>query len=205
MRMRIIFCGKIKREFAWLKNGIPTPAWAYYIWRYRWHHHLSSWSQLVSKEYELSKVGNHVYFGVSDQCPKNTRCGIAMRERNRHDISDGVCWYCSGCKTTKSIRESSFFSMSRIPLKKWMVVMYWWAREYPVTASMEEAEVNNHTAIDIYQWLREVCSTRLLQDPLITLGGPGKIVQIDESLFRHKPKVIFFVLYYFVFTPLIHS
>ena len=23
----------------------------------------------------------------------------------------------------------------------------------------------------------------------IVLGGPGKIVQIDESLFRHKPKV----------------
>ena len=44
---------------------------------------------------------------------------------------------------------------------------------------------------DVYQWLREVCTTRLIQDPPIVLGGPGKVVQIDESLFRHKPKVPF--------------
>ena len=46
----------------------------------------------------------------------------------------------------------------------------------------------NRTAVDVMQWLREVCSPKLLQTPII-LGGPGVIVQIDESLFRHKPKV----------------
>ena len=63
-----------------------------------------------------------------------------------------------------------------------------WAREYPVTDVSEEAEVHIETAIDIFQWLREVCSTKLLQTPII-LGGPNVIVQIDESMFRHKPKV----------------
>ena len=53
-----------------------------------------------------------------------------------------------------------------------------------------EAEIGEDTACDIYQWLREVCSTKLLQLP-ITLGGPGVIVQIDESQFKHKPKVIY--------------
>ena len=42
--------------------------------------------------------------------------------------------------------------------------------------------------IDIYQWLREVCTAKLLQTQII-LGGPGMVVQFDESLFRHKPKV----------------
>ena len=51
-----------------------------------------------------------------------------------------------------------------------------------------EAEVTEATACAVYQWLREVCSTRLLHTP-IRLGGPG-IVQIDESLMNHKPKVI---------------
>ena len=51
-----------------------------------------------------------------------------------------------------------------------------------------EAEIRQATACDIYQWLREVCSTNLLATP-IQLGGPGVIVQIYESLFRHKPKV----------------
>ena len=60
--------------------------------------------------------------------------------------------------------------------------------ETPVTVALLEAEIDVRSACDIYQWLREVCSTKLLQTPII-LGGPGVIVEIDESLFRHKPKV----------------
>ena len=74
-----------------------------------------------------------------------------MIERKRAQAgSDGVCWACPSCKTTKSIRAGSFFS----PLQKWVLGLLWWAREYPVTAFAEEAEITDHTAIDIYQWLR---------------------------------------------------
>ena len=59
---------------------------------------------------------------------------------------------------------------------------------YPVTDAAEEAKVEDNTAVAAYQWFREVCSTKLLSIP-IKLGGSGVIVQIDESLFRHKPKV----------------
>ena len=43
--------------------------------------------------------------------------------------------------------------------------------------------------MQIYQYFRDICSWKLLQDAPLKLGGPGVIVQIDESLFRHKPKV----------------
>ena len=69
-----------------------------------------------------------------------------------------------------------------------MILLLWWSREYPVIEASKEAEVKEDTACDIYQWLREVCCTKLISMPIV-LGGPGKIVQIDESLFRHKPKV----------------
>lgn len=65
--------------------------------------------------------------------------------------------------------------------------MYWWVREYAVSDAGEEAKVTLNSAVQVYQWLRDVCSTKLLQHP-IKLGGPGVIVQIDESLYRHKPK-----------------
>ena len=111
-----------------------------------------------------------------------------MRERKRGGVSDGVCWYCPTCKTTKSIREGSFFSKSRLPLKKWMVVIYWLAKQCPVSDCKNEADIDKHSAIDMYQWLREVCTTRLLRDPPIVLRGPDVVIQMDESLFRHKPK-----------------
>ena len=58
----------------------------------------------------------------------------------------------------------------------------------PVTDVTDDAEIDTRTGVDIYQWPREVCTTKLLRAPII-LRGPGTIVQVDESLFRHKPKV----------------
>ena len=64
--------------------------------------------------------------------------------------------------------------------------MYYWAREvYPVGDAAEEAETQQKTAIDVYQWLREVCTTRLITTGPIVLRGPGIVVQINESLFWH--------------------
>ena len=54
----------------------------------------------------------------------------------------------------------------------------------------KHAEVTEASACAVYQWLREVCSTRLLSTPIKLGRGAGHIVQIDESLMRHKPKVM---------------
>ena len=111
-----------------------------------------------------------------------------MRETVRRDVSDGWCWWCPQCKTRNTIRLDSFFHKSRITLQQWMILIYLWVRQYPVTDAADEVDVHRATAIDVYQWLREVCSTKLIQTPIV-LGGTVHAVQIDESLFRHKPKV----------------
>ena len=67
-------------------------------------------------------------------------------------------------------------------------MLHYWATNAPVTNAVTQSDIDIRSAVDIYQWLREVCTTKLLQSPII-LGGQGEIVQIDESLFRHKPKV----------------
>ena len=81
------------------------------------------------------------------------------------------------------------FSKSKITLQKWMILLHFWVHQYPVRDAMKEAEVDRRTAIDVYQWLWEICSSSLIHRPQIVLGGPGIVVQIDESLFRCKPKV----------------
>ena len=111
-----------------------------------------------------------------------------MEERTRSDIKDGYKWWCKSCKTSKTIRSGSFFEKSKITLRQWILLIHLWAYEIPVCMAGQMVEVSKETAINVYQWLREVCSTKLLSTPII-LGGPGKVVQIDESLFRHKPKV----------------
>ena len=65
--------------------------------------------------------------------------------------------------------------------------MYWWARQYPVTDAAQEAKVEKNTAVQAYQYFRDICSWRLLNhDAPLMLGGLGGVVHIDKSLFRHK-------------------
>ena len=146
-------------------------------------------------------------------CPA---CQTAMQWQVRADITDGYRWVIiwkqlhkinqniqiimftnamfrwrcpvSTCRKTLSVREGSFFTKSRLTLQQWLILIHWWMREYPSGQAAEEAKVSAETTGQIYQWLREVCTTKLLATP-IQLGGPGTVVQIDESLFRHKPKV----------------
>ena len=64
--------------------------------------------------------------------------------------------------------------------------MHWWIREYPVSKAAEEAKISEVTAIQSYQYLRDICSWRLLNvDSPLLLGSPGIVIQIDESLFQH--------------------
>ncbi len=98
------------------------------------------------------------------------------------------------CKKSTSLRVGTFFESTRVPLQKFMILIYWWVRQYPVTQAASECEVSNKVAVDTYQWLREICNWRLLNHDDMTLGGSGpvhpNVVQIDESCFSHKPKVL---------------
>ena len=98
-----------------------------------------------------------------------------------------IRWRCLHCRKCISIREGSFFVKSKLTLQKWLILMYWWVREYAVGDASEEAKVTANSAVQVYQCMRDNCSTKLKQHP-IKLGGPGVAVQIDESLYRHKPK-----------------
>ena len=58
----------------------------------------------------------------------------------------------------------------------------------PVTQATKQAKISKNRCIDIYLFMRYVCTAKLLVTPII-LGGPGTIVQIDESLLVYNLKV----------------
>ena len=97
-----------------------------------------------------------------------------------------------GVASPEKVLGTDVFSKSRLTLQKWLLMMYLWTRDYPVSDASEEAKIDIEIAIDIFQCFREVYSTKFMQTPIV-LGGEG-VVQIDESLFRHKPKVCTFKL-----------
>ena len=57
-----------------------------------------------------------------------------------------------------------------------------------MTDAGEETKVTETTAIQVYQYFRDIYSWRLVtyNSPML-LRGPGVVVQIDESPFSHIP------------------
>ena len=129
---------------------------------------------------------NHGLLSSQKNCNK---CGSPMRIGGMENKQDKTIFCCTEkhCKTTMGRRGGSFLEKSKLPLDKWLHVIYLWSMSTPVTSACTQVGISRVTGVDIYNFLREVCSTALLRQPVL-LGGPGRIVQIDESLFCHKCK-----------------
>ena len=111
-----------------------------------------------------------------------------MQLKERKGISDGWSWRCN-CRGNpyKSVRHGSFFARAKVTLQLYILTIYLWSKTYTIKLAADNTGLTEKTIAQIYIFLREVASGQLLAVP-VQLGGPGKIVEIDESLFRHKSK-----------------
>ena len=117
---------------------------------------------------------------------------MEMVTRPLSSTSDGFGWRCTNQRCSKrhtyhTIRSGSFFENSKVTLSKWLYIIYLWSHQTKVTAAVKQVDIGEKTVIQMYQYLRDVCSSKLLHTP-IQLGGQDVVVQIDESLFKHKSK-----------------
>jgi len=83
----------------------------------------------------------------------------------------------------------------RCPLSTIMYMVHAWSTNRAVGEATDDVKIGTKMGINIYQWCRDICSWKLINGPQILLGGPGAIVQIDESVFTHQGKVIKFIYY----------
>lgn len=123
---------------------------------------------------------------------KCSECGIAMNWTACSTVRDKYVWkcqqkICTKYKQTASIRKDSFFFRSRLSLQKWIEAIFYWCEDISVTQAVNFLNLSRVTVVDIFNFFREICSKHFEKNP-IKLGGTGRIVQIDESCFSHKPK-----------------
>lgn len=57
-----------------------------------------------------------------------------------------------------------------------------------VNKAAETTGISERTTIQVYQYIRDICTTKLLHTPP-RLSGPGVVIQINESLFLPQGKV----------------
>ncbi|XP_078361798.1 uncharacterized protein LOC144646145, partial [Oculina patagonica] len=102
---------------------------------------------------------------------------------------DGYHWECpvNHCRKRKSIRAGSFFEGSNIPLQQWLYIIFLSSIEESNRNVAQLTRLSLPTVVTVLQSLRDICSEKILQGN-IKLGGRGKTVEIDESMFSHGRK-----------------
>ncbi|KAE8739811.1 hypothetical protein FOCC_FOCC014679 [Frankliniella occidentalis] len=112
-------------------------------------------------------------------------CNVDMVLGKKNRCQDGSVWRCKRCKNTRTVRSGSWFEKSKMPLRKIVLITYMWAERFSQAQVMRECSISSKTVVDWFSFCREVCTTLMLRyhEPI---GGEGKIVEIDESMFNKR-------------------
>jgi len=93
----------------------------------------------------------------------------------------GYMLRCPGCHRKRQLQTGTFLEGSRLQVDKFIELLFLWAHEAPIKMVLSMTGVSSGTAVQWYQYFQDICSWKLVNSPT-TLSGPGKIVQIDESV-----------------------
>ena len=84
-----------------------------------------------------------------------------------------------------SIRQGSWFSKSNLSLETIVFLTYFWVYRAEQEFVKHELGISHTTIVDWYNFSREVCIS-ILEVYSRQIGGPGKVVEIDESTFGKR-------------------
>ena len=109
-----------------------------------------------------------------------------MNRVNCDDRSDGFTWQCrrrinsKRHKVEMSIRAGSWFAHSKMTMEEFLKYTYWWCHDLNQAQIRHGLGLVTHTGFDWDSFCREVCEITLMEESE-SIGGEGKVVQIDES------------------------
>lgn len=108
------------------------------------------------------------------------------------DSTDGFVWQCRNyaClhfQTTVSIRRNSIFSNVKLLLVKILKFCFYWSYGLINAEILLFVPINKNSATKLRAFLIDKIKLFLIKFPVF-LGGPFKIVHIDETMLTHMAK-----------------
>ncbi|XP_014778708.1 uncharacterized protein LOC106875185 [Octopus bimaculoides] len=133
--------------------------------------------KLLSKDYFVQYLQENKLISQDKRCSCRNEMSVLPFQR----ATDGVTWRCRKCKKTVSIRKNTFLERSQLPVFKIFSIILDFICEMPVSSSMSMNNVSKCTAIQWYQYCREICSKILIRNRK-KLGGPNHVVEVKKCL-----------------------
>ena len=99
------------------------------------------------------------------------------------DGTDGYRCRCPRrqCHLTKTIHKGSLFQKMHLLLMLLLALINFWCVGMDLTTLCVVLGLSEATIVNWFNFLREECTYKLLQAPIV-LGGDGSVGEIDDSL-----------------------
>ncbi|XP_068211699.1 uncharacterized protein [Palaemon carinicauda] len=97
-------------------------------------------------------------------------------------------WRCRNrkCRRKFTMRHKSFFKGSHLEERDIILLTCCWVLRWPqYCVELKTEQLGSHTLVDWYNFCRGVCEQVLILDTK-KIGGPGHIVEVDESKFGKR-------------------
>lgn len=89
------------------------------------------------------------------------------------------------CRCTYSVLQGTFFENSKIKINTVLYLAYCWLLRVPVTSATCFCDVSDQTACSYYSYFENLIAD-LVAEHHEKIGGPGVIVEIDESKYGSR-------------------
>lgn len=118
-------------------------------------------------------------------------CAHSMKLVKYAKVNDKWCWRCvyNNCEKAqcrKSVRSNSFFENLNLPFLMIFKIIFRWVTDVSQHSIEEGMGVRRNTVLLIKRRILKRIEERMQENE--KLGGPGKIVQIDETMLNYKCK-----------------
>ncbi|XP_068220037.1 uncharacterized protein [Palaemon carinicauda] len=123
-------------------------------------------------------------------CKKCKKGDVALM-RNGCNVRNGQSnyfWRCRNrkCRRKFTMRHKSFFERSHLEEREIILLTCCWVHRWPqYCVELKNEQLGSHTLVDWYNFCRKVCEQVLILDNK-KIGGPGHIVEVDESKFGKR-------------------
>jgi transposase-like protein len=118
--------------------------------------------------------------GVLSEINSCTACGSPL-------TLHGLSQRCKkeGCRKRHSVTAGTFFAGARVPINKLLLIAYLWACRCSYTSIYMMVQASSATIVAYLGHLRELVGSTLEEED-VRIGGPGIIVEVDESKFGRR-------------------
>jgi transposase-like protein len=116
------------------------------------------------------------------------KCHADMKIDQFEEPPDFEAFRCPQCHTRRSIRTDSIFYNSNLSMQKLLLLIYQWSRDIAIKESSRELEISSKTVQIWHSNMRTLISesTFMENERTTKIGGPGYVVEIDESVLSKR-------------------